>query len=355
MSAFGGESADGGVSAVRGILSGSSPDEVIGVVFIHADFAAAQCAQMESVCDLLSKKHANVRFAKLDAEAEVEEGNPVDSLLERVEVVPTILFYKKGKQLAKVAGADAAAVSSTLEKLVKESGSPSSLSPALKLRLQKLIGGSPVMVFMKGDREKPRCKFSRALIEIMQGTGIGYGTFDILEDNDVRQGLKVYINHKTFPQVYVEQRFIGGLDDIKSILEKKAGGDPKALGKFILEASAKRAAASAAPAKKTASKGDVNSRIDNIIGSSKVMLFMKGEPGQPKCGFSSKIVGILNGAGIAYATFDILEDNEVRQGIKKYKNWPTFPQLYVDGELVGGLDIVQEMAEEGDLKEELGL
>lgn len=80
------------------------------------------------------------------------------------------------------------------------------------------------------------------------------------------------------------------------------------------------------------------------------MLFMKGSPSQPKCGFSKKIVALLDEDKVKYSTFDILGDEDVRQGLKVYSNWPTFPQLYIRGELIGGLDIVQELKDSGELK-----
>jgi Grx4 family monothiol glutaredoxin len=78
---------------------------------------------------------------------------------------------------------------------------------------------------------------------------------------------------------------------------------------------------------------------------------MKGLPSAPKCGFSRQICELLNETGVAYDSFNILEDDEVRQGLKKYSDWPTYPQLYVNGELVGGLDICKEMADSGDLQD----
>lgn len=81
------------------------------------------------------------------------------------------------------------------------------------------------------------------------------------------------------------------------------------------------------------------------------MLFMKGIPSSPKCGFSRQIVEILDSHHVSYDAFNILEDEEVRQGLKEYSDWPTYPQLYVEGDLVGGLDIVREMEESGDLKD----
>jgi Grx4 family monothiol glutaredoxin len=84
----------------------------------------------------------------------------------------------------------------------------------------------------------------------------------------------------------------------------------------------------------------LESRLKRIINQKKVMLFMKGSPKQAACGFSQRIVNLLsNYDGIDYGHFDIFKDEEVREGLKKYSNWPTYPQLYVDGELVGGIDI----------------
>ena len=81
------------------------------------------------------------------------------------------------------------------------------------------------------------------------------------------------------------------------------------------------------------------------------MLFMKGIPSSPKCGFSRQIVDILDSFNVSYDAFNILEDDEVRQGLKVYSDWPTYPQLYVEGDLVGGLDIIEEMVESGDLED----
>ncbi len=90
-------------------------------------------------------------------------------------------------------------------------------------------------------------------------------------------------------------------------------------------------------------------RFAALINQAPVMLFMKGNPETPRCGFSNRIVGLLNKHRIKFSSFDILSDEEVREGLKKYSNWPTYPQLYVKGKLLGGLDIVTEMSEEGEL------
>ena len=91
-------------------------------------------------------------------------------------------------------------------------------------------------------------------------------------------------------------------------------------------------------------------RIEREIKSADVVLFMKGVPAQPQCGFSATVVKILSYLGVPFKGVDILADPELRDNLKAYSNWPTFPQLYVKGELVGGCDIVREMFEEGELK-----
>ena len=95
----------------------------------------------------------------------------------------------------------------------------------------------------------------------------------------------------------------------------------------------------------------IHARINDIVTKSDVVLFMKGTPLFPQCGFSSRAIAILDHLGVAYDSVDVLQDQEVRQGIKAYSNWPTIPQLYVKGEFVGGSDIMMEMYEAGELEQ----
>lgn len=94
---------------------------------------------------------------------------------------------------------------------------------------------------------------------------------------------------------------------------------------------------------------DVNAKIDTLVKSNDVVLFMKGTPLFPQCGFSSKAVAILDHYKLKYETFDVLQDMEVRQGIKEYSEWPTIPQLYIKGEFFGGSDIMMEMHDAGEM------
>lgn len=90
-------------------------------------------------------------------------------------------------------------------------------------------------------------------------------------------------------------------------------------------------------------------RIEDIIASSDVVLFMKGVPAAPQCGFSAAVVQVLAQVGVPYRAVDVLQDLSIREGIKAYSNWPTIPQLYIKGEFVGGCDIVREMFQSGEL------
>ncbi len=96
---------------------------------------------------------------------------------------------------------------------------------------------------------------------------------------------------------------------------------------------------------------DINERIDQMVKEKPVFLFMKGTPDFPQCGFSMRAAAIVKSLEVPFGSFDVLSDPEVRQGIKDYAKWPTIPQLYIDGQFVGGSDITMEMWENGDLEQ----
>ncbi|KAM8806158.1 glutaredoxin-3 [Eudromia elegans] len=298
-------------------------DRSLVVVHFWAPWAP-QCVQMNEVMEALAKEHMQVTFVKLEAEAvpEVSEKYEISS-------VPTFLFFKNSQKVDRLDGAHAP----ELTKKVQRHASSTSISAAsndvakedLAVRLKKLINAAPCMLFMKGSPKEPRCGFSKQMVEILNKHGISFSSFDIFSDEEVRQGLKTYSNWPTYPQLYVAGELIGGLDIIK---ELEASGEldtvcPKAC--------------------------KLEDRLKTLINKAPVMLFMKGNKQVAKCGFSKQIIEIMNNTGVDYETFDILEDEEVRQGLKTYSNWPTYPQLYVKGELVGGLDIVKELKENGEL------
>jgi monothiol glutaredoxin len=94
---------------------------------------------------------------------------------------------------------------------------------------------------------------------------------------------------------------------------------------------------------------ELRQRIADTIAKDRVMLFMKGNPQMPQCGFSAAVVGVLKEVGAPFGSFNILADPELREGLKEYSSWPTYPQLYVDGKLVGGADIVRDLHAKGEL------
>ena len=100
---------------------------------------------------------------------------------------------------------------------------------------------------------------------------------------------------------------------------------------------------------------EIRDFIENAIAENKVMLFMKGTPEQPRCGFSMRTSSALNALGVQYAALDVLPDQRIREELSAVSSWPTIPQLFIDGELVGGCDIVMEMYESGELADRLGV
>ncbi|XP_021255214.1 glutaredoxin-3 [Numida meleagris] len=285
---------------------------------------APQCAQMNEVMAALAKEHTQVTFVQLEAEAvpEVSEKYEISS-------VPTFLFFKNSQKVDRLDGAHAPELTKKVQRHASSTsvsaGSNDSAKEDLNVRLKKLINAAPCMLFMKGSPKEPRCGFSKQMVEILNKHGISFSSFDIFSDEEVRQGLKTYSNWPTYPQLYVAGELIGGLDIIK---ELEASGE--------LDAVCPKAQ-------------KLEDRLKSLINKAPVMLFMKGNKQAAKCGFSKQIIEIINNTGVDYETFDILEDEEVRQGLKTYSDWPTYPQLYVKGELVGGLDIVKELKENGEL------
>lgn len=150
------------------------------------------------------------------------------SLVHQIEAVPTVIFFRSGKAVDRVDGVDIAAITAKCNKLAgvtAGTGTAKTTQLPLEERLKALINQSKVMIFMKGNRDTPRCGFSKELIRILNETGAAYQTFDILGDEEVRQGLKTYSDWPTYPQVYVNGDLIGGLDIIKELV---AGDELKA-------------------------------------------------------------------------------------------------------------------------------
>lgn len=289
---------------------------------------APQCTQMNDVLTELAKdaEYSKVNFYKLEA-----EDMPEISEEYGISAVPTFIFIREEKAVDRLDGANAAELTKKVKLLSSiQVGQPPQIPPApkedLNSKLKRLINTEDVMLFMKGSPAEPKCGFSRQIVDILNKANVKYGSFDILADEEVRQGLKTYSNWPTYPQLYSKGELLGGLDIVKELAES---GELQA---------------------QLPKQSSLEDRLKGLINSAPVMLFMKGEKDAPRCGFSKQTVAIMNDTGVEYKTFDILSDEEVRQGLKTYSNWPTYPQLYVKGELVGGLDIIKELKESGELE-----
>ncbi|KAK1368660.1 monothiol glutaredoxin-S17 [Heracleum sosnowskyi] len=321
------------------------------MLFMKGSPEEPQCGFSRKVVDIL--KEYDVKFGSFDilTDNEVREG------LKKFSNWPTypqlyckgeliggsdiVIAMHEGGELTEVFKDHGIESPHTSEAKVTESdvgkggiSDSSGLSATLTSRLEGLINLGSVMLFMKGKPDEPKCGFSRKVVDILREEKVDFKSFDILSDEEVRQGLKVYSNWSSYPQLYIKGELIGGSD---IVLEMQKSGE---LTNVLAE-------------KGIIPKQTLEDCLKKLITSSPVMLFMKGTPDAPKCGFSSKVVNALNEEGVEFGSFDILSDEEVRQGLKTFSNWPTFPQLYYKGELMGGCDIVMELRDNGELKSTL--
>ncbi|KAM7350014.1 glutaredoxin 3 [Cochliomyia hominivorax] len=178
------------------------------VVLFSADWAE-QCKQVQDVLEDLSKLLGDkLAFVKIAA-----EDFPEVAMKHQIDAVPTVIIFAKNTAIDRVDGVDIASLTAKCKKL----GAATVSEQPLEERLKALINKAPLMIFMKGDRDAPRCGFSKQLIAIVNELGLPYETFDILTDEEVRQGLKTYSDWPTYPQVYVKGDLIGGLDIIKEL------------------------------------------------------------------------------------------------------------------------------------------
>ncbi|PKU66842.1 monothiol glutaredoxin-S11 [Dendrobium catenatum] len=343
--------------------------------------------QMDQVFSHLCTDFPHVLFLRVEAEEQPEISDAY-----AVSAVPYFVFCKDGKASDTLEGANPAVLANKVAKIAGtidnvESAAPASLGMAagptvletvkdlarqngssktetkisvptenLTKRLQQLVNSHHVFLFMKGNPEQPKCKFSRRVVEILKNEGVEFGSFDILLDDDVREGMKKFSNWPTFPQLYCKGELLGGCDIVVAMHEsgelKDVFRDQGILfiSKENIPSSAAQGSGKGGTAGSTTLSTALASRLGTLINSSPVVLFMKGKPDEPKCGFSSKVVDLLKQEKIEFQSFDVLSDDEIRQGLKTFSNWSSFPQLYIKGELIGGSDVVLEMHKSGGLK-----
>nr|CAG8591731.1 15368_t:CDS:2 [Entrophospora candida] len=244
---------------------------------------AQPCAQMNDVFAELAKKNTAYKFIKIEAEKFPEISESYE-----ITAVPTFIVIKNGKIVDCIVGVNAPELTNLINKNIKAAS--------------------------LGTPSQPRCGFSKQII-------------GILNEHQVKYGIKEYSNWPTYPQLYINGELVGGLDIVKELVES---------GEFK----------SMVPKEKS-----LDEKLQELINKADIMVFIKGSQNNPKCGFSKQLIGILDEKKVKYEDFDILQDEEVRQGLKTFVNWPTYPMVFHKGNLIGGLDIIKELKESGELDE----
>uniref|UniRef100_A0A672G555 Glutaredoxin 3 n=1 Tax=Salarias fasciatus TaxID=181472 RepID=A0A672G555_SALFA len=232
----------------------------LAVVHFQAAWAP-QCGHMNEVLAELARETPQAAFLRLEAEAlpEVSERYQVSS-------VPTFVFFRAGRPVDRLDGAHAPELTKKLRRLAESGGeappgapgAPAAPAPDLEQRLKKLIRAAPVMLFMKGAPQEPRCGFSRQMVALLRESNIRFSSFDILSDDEVRQGLKTFSNWPTYPQLYVNGELVGGLDIVKELAQS---GE--------LESTCSQT-------QDQDQTQTLEQRLKTLVARSPVMLFMKG-------------------------------------------------------------------------------
>jgi len=289
---------------------------------------ADQCTQMDEIMNALNEVYGEqLLFARCEAEEVPEIAQKFT-----INAVPTIVLYDNGKEVQRINGVEPAQLNEHVEKFASGASLSDSSKPVetLNERIHRLIHQDAIMIFMKGAPEQPRCRFSKAMMELFKEVdpeGIQFSSFSILDDEDVRQGIKEYSNWPSFPQLYIEGELIGGLDVMKELHE--AG---ELLDLF-----------------NDADK--LKTKLKYVTTKSKVLLCMSGSPSAPATPPSKDAVALLQGAGVDFGHFDVSSDNELAEEMKKESKFSDYPQLYHNGKHVGGSEVIKEMSESGKLAE----
>jgi len=261
-------------SQFSSLIQYANPTTLV-ILYFHTPWAAP-CAQMKTILSTLASTYpaeAPIAFLSINAEDLPDISESYD-----VTAVPFLVLQRDGKTLDTVSGSDAAKVRAAVEKYAGSGAGPG----AVKTGIPPALSADPSVAPKK---DTPATENG--------ATGAGGVTKD----------LSGYAPKESAPQTAPE--------------------NGSALG----------------------AQEELNTRLANLVKAAPVMLFMKGTPSAPQCGFSRQLVSLLRENQVKYGFFNILADDDVRQGLKEFSDWPTFPQLYTNGELVGGLDIVKEELE----------
>ncbi|CAF1427637.1 unnamed protein product [Rotaria magnacalcarata] len=313
-----------------------SPSIINKLLLVHVELE--QIPVCKAVNEALLAIARNEEFSEKLAICRLNADHFSDFLtLQNVNAAPTVLFYNRSKLIDRVDGFNQ---SDLLKKILYHINkinivpakveSASTIDTNIENRIKKLLK-SPVILFMKGSPTEPQCGFSRQACHILDENKIKYDYFDVLSDQNVREQLKVFSNWSTYPQLYIDGELIGGLDIMKQMIEN---------GEF--QAAFKQ--------QKSDKEKDMRKYLESLINQAPLMMFIVGTPEAPQCRFTKELIILLKNANInEYKTFDILQDEEVQEKLKEYSSWQTYPQIYVNGQFIGGLDILKQMKEEGTL------
>lgn len=326
------------------------------VLYFCAEWAPP-CKQMDTVFETLRQTHNSLGgddeapglFLRIDADtckATAKQYN--------VTRVPVFFFFASNRVVRRVDGANAAELSRAARWL-----SDTSDDVSLTSACEYLTKRSEIMLFLKGTPSLPRCAFGRRMVDTLRKAGVVFDSFDVTTDMGVRERIKEVALWETYPLLYAQGRVIGGVDNVEKLADEhrliselaRKESDPES--PIGADKNPDKFESQGEDVPQLGKEQSLEDRLRGLIGKQKVMLFMKGSPDEPRCGFSRTMVQLLNQQGLSYGTFDILSDEEVRQGLKKFSNWPTYPQLYSNGQLLGGLDVVKELVETGELATEL--
>ncbi|KAH7983881.1 hypothetical protein HPB52_014993 [Rhipicephalus sanguineus] len=268
-----------------------------------------------------------MRAGRLSVDA--EQAKDV-SLKYKVTSVPTFVILLNGKDVDRVEGVNVMELVRKLKALKVRVEMPplaAAENRELMQRLQAITAQAPCVLFMEGSKNAPAKGDSSDAVALLQKAGLEFQHFDVTTDSVLRQQLIERLTNKgasNYPLLFVNGEFVGGIDKIKSLQccsFLSMNGIP---GHYF--------------------------RLQQLISKAPIMVFMKGSPDSPRCGFSRTLVEMFKKHKVTFDSFDILTDEDVRQGLKQYSNWPTYPQVYVKGALIGGLDIIKELEESGELE-----
>ncbi len=308
---------------------------------------AVPCAEMGDAFEKAAKQSGGDEIACVRVSA---EALPLVSKKYMVSTVPTVIMVHNKRIVERIEGLEPKLLVERMDWL-RRASTGAREDAAVRMISQE----EAIMLFMKGTPSAPKCKFSREIVEVLRRTGIVFGFCDVLRDEFAREGIKKVSKWPTIPQLYAYGRLVGGLDVVRKFADE---------GNLIDELSrefpsdeqpvAGDEAKEAPQADAQNAVEDLNTRIRGIVSRKHTMLFMKGTPEGPQCKFSRRMVALLKENDVEYGSYDILEDPELRAGMKKLYNWPTYPMLFAGGELLGGLDVVTEIVAAGELKQELG-